>query len=472
MCKTKIICTIGPSSDNKEVFKQLVENGLSIARINLSHGSREYIKKIIDMIKEVREEMNVPIAILMDTRGPEIRTKNFVNGQVTLQTGQEISIHNGDFDGDESRFCITYKDLYKDVSPGNTILIDDGLIELTVTKIVGETIKCVVKNGGIVKSKKGINVPSIHTNLPSITEKDREDIIFGIENDIDFIAASFIREEKDVLKIRKLLDNYGGSQIQIISKIENQQGIDNIDSIIKASDGIMIARGDLGVETPPELIPLTQKNIIEKCNNAQIPVITATQMLDSMIVNPRPTRAEVSDVANAVFDGTDAIMLSGETAAGSYPVEAVKVMRRIAESTEQSINYDEVFKNKIKLRDANITNAVSFSACSTAMNLNASAIICPTFSGRTAKLISKFRPNIPIIASTTNKKTLRQMQLFWGVIPILMEIETSSPLLFYKSIEISKSLGFLKSNDLVVITAGIPLGVTGTTNLMKVQIVD
>ena len=472
MCKTKIICTIGPSSADKEVFKKLVTHGLSVARLNLSHGNQEDYAKRIAMIREVREELKVPVAILMDTRGPEIRTKNFKNGQVKFETGQEIMIHNDDFDGDETKFCITYPTLYKDVHPGSTILIDDGLIELEVITVIDENIKCKVKNGGIVKSKKGINVPNVPVNLPAITDKDKEDILFGIKQDIDFVAASFIRTADDVLTIRKLLNENGGKNIQIISKIESQQGIDNIDEIIKVSDAIMIARGDLGVETPPELIPLTQKMLIDKCNEAAIPVITATQMLDSMINNPRPTRAEVSDVANAVFDGTDALMLSGETAAGAYPVESVQVMQKIADSTERSINYAKEFQEKRKIREINITNAVSYSTCSTAMNLDASAIICPTVSGRTAKMISKFKPSVPIIASTASEKTLRQMQLYWGVTPIIMQIETSSPLLFYKSIEYSKSLGLLKPDDLVVITAGIPLGVSGSTNLMKVQIVE
>lgn len=472
MQKTKIICTIGPASDNKKIFKELVQNGLSIARLNLSHGDQAYYNKIITMIKEVRDELNIPVAILMDTRGPEIRTQNFINGSILLKAGKEITLCNGDFDGNSERFCITYRDLYKDVAKGNIILLDDGLIELEVMEVINQDIKCTIKNDGILKNKKGINVPGVKINLPALSDKDREDIIFGIKNDIDFVAASFIRKASDVEAIRLLLKDNGGKDIQIISKIESQEGVDNIDEILKVSDAIMIARGDLGVETPIEHIPVTQKMIIEKCNLTEIPVITATQMLDSMIVNPRPTRAEVSDVANAVLDGTDAIMLSGETAAGAHPVEAVKVMRQIATASEEAIDYDQMFKKISKVQDHNITNAVSYASCSTARYLGAKAIICPTYSGRTAKLISMFRPSIPIIATTSNIKTQRQMQLYWGVIPILMKVETSSDVLFYKSVELSKSMNLVKPNDIVVLTAGVPLGVAGTTNLMKIQVVD
>lgn len=472
MQKTKIICTIGPASDSKEVFRELVLNGLSIARLNLSHGDQAYYKTRIDMIKVVREELGIPVAILMDTRGPEIRTKNFIDGSAFLETGKEITLCNGNFDGTAESFCITYTDLYKDVSAGNLILLDDGLIELEVLEIKDKKIRCLIKNCGVLKNKKGINVPGVYINLPALTDKDRSDIIFGIQNDIDFVAASFIRKAKDVEEIRELIIQNGGKDIQIISKIESQEGVDNIDEIITVSDAIMIARGDLGVETPIELIPVVQKMIIDKCNLTEIPVITATQMLDSMIVNPRPTRAEVSDVANAVLDGTDAIMLSGETAAGAYPIEAVKVMKKIAEASEKAIDYDQLFKKISQVQDHNITNAVSYASCSTAMHLGAKAIICPTYGGKTAKLISMFRPNVPIIATTANARTQRQMQLLWGVTPILMRVETSSDVLFYKSVELAKTMNLVKPNDLVVITAGVPLGVAGSTNSMKVQVVE
>jgi len=472
MHRTKIIGTIGPASDQPEIFKNLVLNGLSIARINLSHGDQPYIKQRVDMIKKVREELNIPVAILFDTRGPEIRTKDFVDGSVILKTGNEIKLCIGDFEGTEERFCITYDNLYKDVSTGSTILLDDGLIELEVLDVVNKEIRCLIKNGGKLKNKKGINVPGVFINLPALTKKDIDDIIFGIELDVDFIAASFIRKASDVLEIRELLKANGGADIQIISKIESQEGVDNIDKIIEVSDAIMIARGDLGVEIPNERIPLTQKMIIDKCNATEVPVITATQMLDSMIVNPRPTRAEVSDVANAVLDGTDAIMLSGETAAGSYPIEAVKVMRKVAQASEESLDYKQMFKKIWQVQDHTVANAVSYSSCSTAMNLNAKAIICPTHSGKTVKLISMFRPNVPIIALTTNPKIQRQMQLYWGVIPFLMTEETSSDVLFYKSIQVAKSMGLVNTKDIVVITAGLPLGIAGNTNLMKVQAVD
>jgi len=472
MNNTKIICTLGPSSENKATFKELVINGLSVARLNLSHGDQTYYKKIIDMIKEVREDLDIPVAILMDTRGPEIRTKSFINGQVTLEAGHTVTLCQGDFDGNEEKFCINYPHLHEDVRIGSNILIDDGLIELEVTAIFETEVICTVKNGGIVKNRKGVNVPNISLNLPPITDKDRLDILFGIKEGIDYVAASFIRKPEDVLTIRKLLDENDGGHIRIISKIESQEGVDNIDEIIAVSDAVMIARGDLGVETPPELIPHTQKRIIKKCNEAEIPVITATQMLDSMINNPRPTRAEVSDVANAVLDGTDAIMLSGETAAGKHPVEAVRTMRTIASASEKTINYQSIFTHIINAKERSVTNAVSYSSCSTAIHLGAKAIICPTYSGKTAKLISMFRPNVPIIATTANEIAQRQMMLFWGVIPLMMKQETSSDILFYKSVEKAKLLGYVKPKDLVVITAGVPLGVAGNTNLMKIQEVD
>jgi pyruvate kinase len=472
MNKTKIICTIGPASDTKETFTQLVKSGLSVARLNLSHGNQEYYKKIISMINEVREELSIPVAILMDTRGPEIRTRKFVDGSIELLAGKKIRISYGDCEGTAERFCVTYPTLHEDVQVGGTILIDDGLIELEVVEIDGEDVICVVKNGGIVKNRKGVNIPNMHLNLPALTAADEADLIFGIENDIDFVAASFVRTEADVQVIRDHLDKNGGQGVKIVSKIESQEGIDNIDAIIEMSDGIMVARGDLGVETPPEAIPHIQKLIVKKCNEADIPVIIATQMLDSMQKNPRPTRAEVSDVANAILDGTDAIMLSGESAAGKYPIESVRSMRRIAEVAETTMDYRNLFTKIVNRREKSVTNSVSHASCSTAMQLNAKAIICPTYSGSTAKLISMYRPNVPIIATTSNPKVQRQLMLNWGVLPLIMEQQTSSDILFYKSVEKTKSLGLVKSGDLVVITAGVPLGITGKTNLMKVQEVD
>lgn len=472
MNKTKIICTIGPASDSKEVFTELVKNGLAVARMNLSHGNQAYYTQNIKMIREVEKELDTPIAILMDTRGPEIRCKTFENGKVELVTGKEIAISYGDAVGTAEAFCITYPDLHKDVKKGNTILLDDGLIELEVSKIKGETVYCIVKNGGILKNKKGVNVPRVSINLPTLTGDDESDIIFGIKNDIDYVAASFIRRREDVENIRNLLEKNGGSDIKIISKIENQEGLDNITEIIEASDGIMIARGDLGVEIANELIPAKQKMIIQACSAAEKPVITATQMLDSMINNPRPTRAEVSDVYNAVIDGTDAIMLSGETAAGQFPIEAVKTMRKTAIAAENTIDYKKTFKQISKIKRRDITNAVSYSTCSTAMQLDASLIICPTFGGSTARMVSKFRPSTPILATTANQKICRQMKLYWGVMPRMLQEETSNDILFYKSMKLAKDKDLVKENDLVVITAGIPMGKPGYTNLMKVQVVD
>jgi len=472
MNKTKIICTIGPASDNKEVFTELVKNGLSVARLNLSHGNQAYYTKTIAMIREVEEELDTPIGILLDTRGPEIRTKNFVDGKVTLTSGSFVTLYYGNDLGTAESFCITYPQLYKDVSPGHIILLDDGLIELDVVEVVNKKIKCVVKNGGILKNKKGINVPRVNISLPTLTDDDIKDIIFGIKEGIDYIAASFIRKKEDVESIHQLLAEHNGSDIKIISKIENQEGIDNINSIIEVSDAVMVARGDLGVEIAAELIPSKQKMIIAACNTAEVPVITATQMLDSMVSNPRPTRAEISDVYNAVLDGTDAIMLSGETAAGMYPIDAVKVMRKTADSAESTIDYKHGFKRLSKMKHTSITNAVSYSTCSTAMQLEASAIICPTFSGSTARLVSLFRPSTPIIATTANKKVCRQMQLLWGVTPLILQMETSTDILFYKAIEAAKRIGAVKKDDLVVITTGIPLGTPGSTNLMRVHTVD
>ncbi|QUI22517.1 pyruvate kinase [Vallitalea pronyensis] len=470
--KTKIICTIGPASENKQTITELVKNGMSIARLNLSHGNKEYYKKIINIIEEVRQELGIPVAILMDTRGPEIRTKNFVGGEATLKVGQELILSAGDDEGTNEGFCITYPTLYKDVRPGSKVLIDDGLIELEVFRVdaAKKNIYCTVKNGGVVKDKKGINVPNVDIHLPAITDKDCDDILYGLKHDIDFIAASFIRKKEDVLEIRKFIDSNGGKDVKIISKIENQQGVDNIDEIIEVSDAIMIARGDLGVETPTEMIPITQKMIIEHCNKAELPVITATQMLDSMIKNPRPTRAEVSDVANAVIDGTDAIMLSGETAAGAYPIEAVKVMTKIAKASENLPTYEPQLI--CKQREKSITNAVSYSAYSTAMHLGAKAIICPTFSGNTARMISMYRPRVDIIALTSSEKTRRQMQILWGVTPLFLKKETSTDVLFYKSLMMARELNIVQSKDLVVITAGVPLAEGSRTNLMKVQEVD
>lgn len=472
MKKTKIVCTIGPASESKEVFSLLVKSGLNVARLNFSHGNHEEHLERIKMIKEVREELGIPVAILLDTKGPEIRTGDFKEGIVELEEGQEFTLATEDILGDKNRCKITYEGLPKDVEKGNKILIDDGLIELEVLEVMDEkNIKCIVNNGGTVKNKKGVNVPGVSINLPAITEKDISDIEFGLKNDIDFIAPSFIRKANDVHEIRKILEKNDAHHVQIIPKIENQEGVDNIDEIIEVSDGIMVARGDLGVEIPTEDVPIVQKMMINKCNTAGKPVITATQMLDSMIRNPRPTRAEVTDVANAIFDGTDAIMLSGETAAGKYPVEAVKTMSNIAITTEQSLDYEEILKKKGKTKEVSVTYAVSHATCSTAQELGASAIISATSSGFTARMVSKFRPKSPIIAATTSERIQRRMLLSWGVQPVLMPEVHSTDEIFEIAVEKAQEEEYITNGDLVVITAGVPVGVAGATNLIKVHIV-
>jgi len=472
MKKTKIVCTIGPASESEEVFEKLVLNGLNVARLNFSHGTHEEHKKRIDMIKKVRKKLDIPVAIMLDTKGPEIRTGVFENGIVELVEGQEFTVTTRDVVGNSSICSVTYKGLPKDVSVGNSILIDDGLIELKVKEIVNDTdIKCIVVNPGPVKNHKGVNVPGIKINLPAITQKDIDDILFGIENEIDFIAASFIRKASDVIEIRKILEAHKANNIQIISKIENQEGVDNIDEIIQVSDGIMVARGDLGVEIPTEEIPLVQKTIIKKCNEEGKPVITATQMLDSMMRNPRPTRAEVTDVANAIFDGTDAIMLSGETAAGKYPVEAVRTMANIALRTEHSLNYKELLSTKSIGNNITVTNAISHATCATAEDLGAAAIVTATSSGYTAKAVSKFRPSAPIVAVTPREDVMRKLMLVWGVYAVQAEDVDSTDEVIDESVKRAMEKGYIKQGDLIVITAGIPVGVAGSTNLIKVHIV-
>ncbi|MDD4583818.1 MAG: pyruvate kinase [Eubacteriales bacterium] len=472
MKKTKIVCTLGPASETGEVFKQLVSNGLNVVRLNFSHGSYEEHGKRIDMIKKVREEMSLPIGILLDTKGPEIRTRAFSSPEVKLEEGQLFTLTNRDIIGDETICSVSYKGLPKDVKPGDTILIDDGLVALEVLEVkYGSDILCTVKNSGTVKDHKGINVPSVHINLPGITQKDREDIEFGIRKGIDFIAVSFVRRASDVLAIRETLEENNGGNIRIISKIENREGMDHLDEIIAVSDGVMVARGDLGVEIPAEEIPLAQKSIIKKCNKVGKPVITATQMLDSMIRNPRPTRAEVTDVANAIFDGTDAIMLSGETAAGKYPVESVKTMSLIAKSTESAIDYHKQLHNSAVEKEASITDAISHATCNIAMDLGASAIITATSSGYTARMVSKFRPAQPIVAATSNEEIRRRLSLSWGVYSILNPSSGSTDDIVKNSVAQALNYGYIRPGELVVITAGVPVGVAGTTNLIKAHIV-
>ena len=469
--KTKIVCTLGPASDSEEVLTQLVENGLNVCRFNFSHGDHAEQKVRMDTAKKVREKLNVPVALLLDTKGPEIRTGNFADPEVFLEEGSKFIITMADVIGNKEMCTVSYKGLAEDVVEGDTILIDDGLVGLKVENVVGEEIHCVVENSGIVKNHKGVNVPGVKINLPALTPKDISDIEFGITQGIDFIAASFVRKASDVLAIREVLENNNATDIQIISKIENQEGVDNLDEILQVSDGLMVARGDLGVEIPTEDIPIVQKQMIKKCNALGKPVITATQMLDSMIRNPRPTRAEVTDVANAIYDGTDAIMLSGETAAGKYPVEAVKVMAAIAKRIEETLDYDTILRSK-GLNNTNVTDAISYATCTTAKSLTASGIVTSTSSGYTARMVSKFRPKTPIIAATPNERTSRQLSLSWGVYTVMCEQAENTDDLIDNSIEASKNEGYIHEGELVVITTGVPTGVSGTTNLIKVQVIS
>ncbi|MEA3568888.1 pyruvate kinase [Paenibacillus phoenicis] len=468
MRKTKIVCTIGPSSESLENIKKLIMAGMNVARLNFSHGDYEEHGNRIKNIRQASAELGKSIAILLDTKGPEIRTGKLKEEPIELVQDEFITLTTEEILGDKNRISITYKDLPGDVEVGSTILIDDGLIGLTVVDIQGTEIKCRIVNGGTIKSKKGVNVPGVNISLPGITEKDANDIKFGIEQGIDFIAASFVRKASDVLEIRQLLEQHNATHIQIISKIENQQGVDNLDEILEVSDGLMVARGDLGVEIPAEDLPLVQKRMIEKCNRVGKPVITATQMLDSMQRNPRPTRAEASDVANAIFDGTDAIMLSGETAAGKYPVESVLTMSRIAEKAESALEYREIFLKQSNAQQTTVTEAISQAVANSALELNAKAIITSTETGYTARMVSKYRPKAPIIAVTTEDQTLRRLALNWGVTPVKGDIASTTDEMFDKAMKGGLDSGLVKEGDLVVITAGVPLGRSGSTNLVKI----
>ncbi len=471
MRKTKIICTLGPATDDEDVLKELILSGMAVARMNMSHGTHEDHKKRADAVKKLREELDMPVAILLDTKGPEIRTKLFKNGSELLEAGQTFTFTTDEVEGDRERCSITFADLPKDVKRGDRILVDDGLIEMLVTATTKTDIVCEVLNGGKIASHKGINVPGTRLSLPFISEQDRKDIAFAVEQDYDFIAASFTRTSEDILQLRQELDKNNCNNIRIIAKIENSEGVENIDDIIRVSDGIMVARGDLGVEIPMEEIPVLQKKLITKAYNAGKQVITATQMLDSMMINPRPTRAEATDVANAIYDGTSAIMLSGETAAGKYPVQAVETMARIAERTENDIDYIDRFRKHHLNSSPDVTSAISHATCTTAHDLGAVAILTVSKTGTTARMISKYRPNCPIISGSTSKKVLRQMNLSWGVIPILVEEKTNTDELFEHVVDVAEQHGLVKNGDLAVITAGIPLGVSGTTNMLKVHLV-
>lgn len=471
MRKTKIVCTLGPATNDVEIMKRLIQNGMDAARINFSHGTYETHAETIAKLKQAREELNAPIPLILDTKGPEIRVKTFKEDKVRLEEDATFTLTTREVEGDGNIVSVTYADLPKDVHRGSRILIDDGLIELKVEDITETDVVCKVVNGGIVKSRKGVNLPGVEVNLPSLMEKDIEDLKFGVENGFDIVAASFIRSAEDVLKIRRVLEENGGGQMHIISKIENQQGVENIDKILEASDGIMVARGDLGVEIPPEEVPLVQKILIAKANRIGKPVITATQMLESMVHSPRPTRAEANDVANAIFDGSDAIMLSGETAAGAYPLEAVATMARIALKAESAVDYAAKLANTTEPARVNITNAISMAACATAAELKTAAITTVTKSGFTARMISRYRPACPLIASTSDETVWRQMNLIWGCKPMLYTGELPRGGVFDTALEIAVKSGLLKNGDTVVSALGMPLGFSGATNTLRVDIV-
>lgn len=473
--KTKIVCTLGPASDNDEMVGKLMDAGMNVCRLNMSHGTYEEQGERIARIKRLRAEKNLPVAILLDTKGPEVRTKTIAAGKVDLEAGQEFVLTSREVEGDAHEVSITYPKMVELVKPGNRILIDDGLLAMNVVRIEnGTDVVCCVINGGTLGGRKGISVPDVDLQMPSIGEKDRADILFGIEQGIDLIAASFVCRASDVLTIRKLCDDNGGSHVKIYSKIENRMGVDNFDDILKVSDGIMVARGDLGVEVEMEEVPFLQKLFIHKCNVAAKPVITATQMLDSMIRNPRPTRAEASDVANAIIDGTDAIMLSGETAAGKYPLEAVRTMVRIATYIEGQKNRDMARVRQEEIRNATadtVANAVSFSCCQMAQHLKAAAIITPSNSGSTARMVARFRPECPIIAPTASEHAFHQLGMSRGVIPARMQMQENSDQMIEEAVNVALMRGLVNVGDVVIVAAGIPAGVSGTTNLIKAHIV-
>ena len=470
MRRTKIVCTLGPSTDKEEVLRNLMKNGMNVARMNFSHGTHEEQKARLDMIKKLREELNLPVAALLDTKGPEIRIGDVEGGKLELKPGQEFTLTTEEMLGTEKKVTITYKELYKDVEPGDSILIDDGLIGMEVVRIDESDIVCRVKNGGFISNHKGVNVPGVELNMPFVSPKDLADIVFAVEQDYDFIAASFTRTAEDIMEIRKILQEHGGEKIHIIAKLENKQGVKNCEDILRVADGIMIARGDMGVEIPLEEVPVIQKELIRKAMHMEKPVITATQMLDSMMKNPRPTRAETSDVANAIYQGTSAIMLSGETAAGAYPIEAVQTMAKIAERTEQDIDYSREFKPRKLAEAPDVTSAISHATCTTAADLKAAAIVAVSKSGRTVSRIAKYLPVCPIIGCTTDERVYRQLNLLWGVTPVVMEEANTADELFDHAVELAEQKGLIARGELVVIAAGVPVGLSGTTNMMKVQI--
>ena len=470
--KTKIICTLGPAVDNEDTIRTLIRTGMDAARFNFSHGSHPEHLQRLNLLKSVRDAMGRPVATILDTKGPEIRIKTFGEKSISLEAGDSFTLTTRDEVGDQSHVSVTYTDLHQELKAGQEVLIDDGLVALRVEEIQGQDIRCTVENGGTLSANKSINIPGVHIHLPALTDKDVADIRFGVENDFDFIAASFVRRAADVQAVRQVLHECGGDDVKIIAKIENQEGVDNIDEILEVSDGIMVARGDLGVEIPASRVPILQKQMIRKGLQAGKPVITATQMLDSMMRNPRPTRAEVSDVANAVFDGTSCVMLSGETAGGKYPVEALSAMVEIVEEAEHSIQYWRKFQKQRVVPASNIDDAITHTCCLTAMDLDAKAILAATNSGRTARMICRFRPACPVAALTMHEKVRRQLNISWGVIPFLTGEVTSTDRIFSLSAEVGVKEGLVQRGDTVVITAGVPLGKSGSTNLLKAQIID
>jgi pyruvate kinase len=470
MRKTKIICTLGPSTDKDGVLRELIANGMNVARFNFSHGSHEEHKGRLDLLKSLREELGKPVAALLDTKGPEIRLKDFKNGTEMLEAGQTFTLTTRDVEGTKEICSITYKDLPQDVAPGGTIMLDDGLIKLQIQTVNDTDIVCTVLNNGKIKNKKGVNVPGVHLSMPYMSQRDKDDIIFGIEQGFDFIAASFVRTAQDVYEIRNLLNEYD-SNIRIIAKIENREGVNNIDSILAAADAVMVARGDLGVEIDFTELPGIQKTIIDRSFSFGKPIVTATQMLDSMMVNPRPTRAEISDVANAIYDGTSAIMLSGETAAGAYPVEALKTMSAIAERTEQEGHYLRGRLMEPNTGKISVSDATAHAACLTAKDVNAAAIVTVSESGTTARLLSKYRPQQPIIACVMKEQVQRQLSLSWGITSLMMPLAHSTDELIEMSTALAKENGFLHNGELAVVTAGVPVGISGTTNMIKIHMV-
>jgi len=475
MRKTKVICTLGPAVDSDEMLRKLILAGMNCARFNFSHGTHATQLATLTRLKRVRDEMDYPVATLLDTKGPEIRIKTFQGGPVTLEEGGEFVLTTRDVEGDEHQVSVTYENLHNEVDSGTRILIDDGLISLEVERIEGQDIHCRVLSGGPLSNNKSINIPDTKIQLPALTDKDREDLKFAVENDFDFVAASFIRKAQDVIDIREELRKWGGEHIRIIAKIENREGVENFDEILAASDGAMVARGDLGVEIPAYEVPMIQKQMIAKSAAAGKNVVTATQMLDSMMRNPRPTRAEISDVANAVYDGTSCVMLSGETASGKYPIEALETMVKTVTAAEHSIDYRDRFIRQYELDrqvgSQSIDQAISHTCCMTAMDLNANAILAATYSGHSARMISRFRPPCPIIALTTSEKSRRQLAISWGVQPFLYGSVDSTDRLFSLCVQTAKKEGVIHDGDTVIITAGVPMNERGTTNLIKAQVV-